>query len=473
MVGGVVAVRPGTGFALSPCVRWIRVCTAVLLSGAVGTANGCADRRAAAELRGTLERVLAAKPLAGVNASVGKDARSVYAGRQGGDLIWVRPGSIRARAATAVTTLQNAPAQHGLSGDGYKIDEIVALQRAIEKDSGDASSRTQQLAEFEGRLTTALLALGHDVALGRTRPEALDPRWKARRTAPDFVGTFERAANGDPAGWLASLQPKHGEYAALQKALAGAAPDRARQIAENLERWRWLPDDFGDRYFLVNIPSYRLLAREHGKTVLDIRVVVGKPGNETPAFSADMTTVVFSPYWNIPDTIVVGETAPAVAKDPGYLAKHDIEILRVSKSGAQAVDPSRVDWNDPDELRQLAFRQRPGAQNALGHVKFVLPNRFDVYLHDTPADALFARAGRAFSHGCVRVEEPEALAKYVLRDQPDWDGPRIVQAMQAGVEKQVKLQATIAVHIVYFTAWADDAGNVVFLPDVYKYDARQ
>ena len=199
----------------------------------------------------------------------------------------------------------------------------------------------------------------------------------------------------------------------------------------------------------------------------------GKPGNETPVFSATMTTVVFSPYWNIPDTIVAGETAPAVARDPSYLARHGIEILRVSKSGTESIDPERVHWDDPEELRELAFRQRPGAQNALGHVKFVLPNRFDVYLHDTPADELFARPGRAFSHGCIRVEEPEALARYALRDQPEWDQPRIRQAMDAGVERQVKLNTTIPVHIVYFTVWIDDAGNAQFLPDVYKYDTRQ
>jgi murein L,D-transpeptidase YcbB/YkuD len=248
---------------------------------------------------------------------------------------------------------------------------------------------------------------------------------------------------------------------------------RIAQVAINLERWRWMPADLGDRHLIVNIPRFHLEAREHGKVVMDIRVVVGKPGNNTPLFSDEMETVVLSPYWNIPDTIAEDETAPAVARDPAYLARQNIEILRVSDGRAETVRPSDVDWDDPEELKGLAFRQRPGAGNALGHVKFMFPNEYDVYLHDTPADALFARPGRAFSHGCVRVEEPEALAKYVLRDFPEWDEPTLFAAMQSGVEKHVRLKATIPVHLVYFTAWVDARGGLHFQPDVYGYDKQQ
>jgi murein L,D-transpeptidase YcbB/YkuD len=124
-------------------------------------------------------------------------------------------------------------------------------------------------------------------------------------------------------------------------------------------------------------------------------------------------------------------------------------------------------------LKELVFRQRPGAANALGHVKFLLDNPYSIYLHDTPADALFARPRRALSHGCVRLDQPQALAKYVLRDQPEWDDRRITEAMHSGDEKHVKLTQPLRVHIVYFTAWTDDAGAVQFLPDVYRYDAKQ
>ena len=132
-----------------------------------------------------------------------------------------------------------------------------------------------------------------------------------------------------------------------------------------------------------------------------------------------------------------------------------------------------MNWDDAEQLKHLAFRQRPGPGNALGHVKFLFPNEYDVYLHDTPADQLFARPGRAFSHGCVRVEEPEALAKYILGGYPEWDDESIFEAMHAGVEKHVKLREPIPVHIVYFTAWVDKNGGLHFQPDIYGYDARK
>ena len=245
---------------------------------------------------------------------------------------------------------------------------------------------------------------------------------------------------------------------------------RIQQVAINLQRWRYMPDDLGERHFFVNIPYFHLIARESGKSVMDIRVVVGKPGNNTPIFSEDMETVVFSPYWNIPDTIAENETAPAVARDPNYLARQGIEILRVSSSGTETLKASDVNWDSEDAMKGLVFRQKPGDGNALGHVKFLFPNKHNVYLHDTPADALFAKPGRAMSHGCVRVEEPEMLAKYVLRDYPEWDDQSIFAAMRAGVEKHVKLKKKIPVHIAYFTAWVDENGGLHFQPDIYGYD---
>ena len=245
---------------------------------------------------------------------------------------------------------------------------------------------------------------------------------------------------------------------------------RIAQVVLNLERWRWLPDDLGERHFLVNIPQFHLIAREQGVPVMDIRVVVGKPGNETPTFTDEMTQVVFSPYWNIPETIALEETAPAIARDPNYLARNNMEV--VSASG-RVVAANEIPWDDEDALRGLSFRQRPGATNALGFVKFLFPNEHNVYIHDTPADALFSRIGRAFSHGCVRVEEPEKLAQYVLRDRPEWTPEAILTAMRAGEEQHVKLNAPIPVHIVYFTAWVDASGGMHFLRDVYGYDAVQ
>jgi murein L,D-transpeptidase YcbB/YkuD len=295
-----------------------------------------------------------------------------------------------------------------------------------------------------------------------------------QRKIPDLVGTLAAAADNGYHGWLDPLVPKHAQYVALQRALADPAmAEHAAQIALNLERWRWMPDELGERYIIVNIPSFQLEAHQGERTVLPMKVVVGTPDNKTPVFSDVMTTTVFSPYWNVPDSIVEGETAPAAARDPGFLQRNNIENLRVTKTGTTPVDPSTVKWDDPEELKALAFRQKPGATNALGHVKFLFPNAYNVYLHDTPADALFARPGRAFSHGCVRVEKPEDLAKWLLLDAPEWTNEKIVEAMHAGEEQHVKLKQELPVHIVYFTAWADDTGVVRLYPDVYGYDAAQ
>lgn len=436
--------------------------------------GACSRTDSAQQIAASIEQQLGQKPPSHVSAGAWKDTHEFYARRQQ-TLAWMvdEQGT---KVDAAIKTL-NSAAAHGLKPADYDEQAIMKLRTlwnsedAPEKGSPE---RAQWLAESDVRITAALLTLGRDVAIGRTSPQTIDPAWKARREAPDFVGTLSSAADADLGGWLDTIKPQHPQYAALQKALADPAmAEHSGQLALNLERWRWMPDDFGARHILVNIPSFRLDARDANGTPLEMKVVVGTPEHKTPVFSEKMTTTVFSPYWNVPDSIVEGETAPAAARDPSYLSRNNIEILRVSKSGKTPVDPSTVKWDDPEELKGLAFRQKPGATNALGHVKFLFPNPYDVYLHDTPADALFARNGRAFSHGCVRVEQPEALAKWVLQDSPEWTDEKISEAMNAGEEEQVKLKQTIPVHIVYFTAWADDSGTVNFIPDVYGYDAVQ
>src|SRR5688572_21809114 len=241
---------------------------------------------------------------------------------------------------------------------------------------------------------------------------------------------------------------------------------RIRAIELNLERWRWLPDRMPDRHFVVNVPDFRLEAIEQGKAVLDMRVVVGAPDNKTPIFADEMTHVVFSPYWNVPPGIAQDETIPRAVNDPGFLTRNNMEV--VSPSG-EAIDPNSVDWSNAKGLR---IRQKPGSGNALGGVKFMFPNNFDVYLHDTNATKLFDRIERGLSHGCVRVEEPHKLAQYVLRDQAEWTPEAIDAAMKAGQEKHVKLKTHLPVYIVYKTAWVHD-GGVRFLKDLYGHDATQ
>jgi murein L,D-transpeptidase YcbB/YkuD len=246
---------------------------------------------------------------------------------------------------------------------------------------------------------------------------------------------------------------------------------RIRQLQLNLERWRWLPHDLGDRYIFVNVPEFRLEIHEAERVPLSMNVITGARNTPTPIFSDTMTHVVFSPYWNVPDSIASGETLPAAQSDPSFLDRNGIEVVGTS---GRVVDPSTIDWSAATDEGTFPyrFRQRPGSSNSLGLVKFIFPNEHDVYLHDTPADMLFKRAYRALSHGCVRLEKPQALAEYLLRDQPEWTAERIAAAMHAGEEKHVKLAKPIPVHLMYWTARVHQDGTVHFRPDVYGRDSR-
>jgi murein L,D-transpeptidase YcbB/YkuD len=247
--------------------------------------------------------------------------------------------------------------------------------------------------------------------------------------------------------------------------------DRIRQIQVNLERWRWMPATLGERYIAVNIPEFRLdLVEPDGRTAMTMRVVVGKEQSRTPAFSDQMTYLELNPAWNLPSSIANEEVLPKLASNPGYLASQDMEVVRGWGDGEEVVDASSVDWSQLG--KEYRLRQRPGAANPLGKVKFMFPNEFDVYLHDTPADHLFSRTERDFSHGCIRLEKPIELAEYLLRDDPKWTPEAIRAAIDSGAHDTIKLPRPIAVHLLYWTAWVEKDGTVQFRKDVYGHDAR-
>ena len=243
---------------------------------------------------------------------------------------------------------------------------------------------------------------------------------------------------------------------------------RIAQIEANLERLRWLPSDMGTRHIVVNIPAYELQVHEGNQIPLTMKVVVGTNANRTPLFSDMIETVVFSPYWNIPESIATKEIFPKIMKDPDYRLRQNIEVVKVGKR-TEVVDPSKINWDDAPAAFQYQLRQKPGPKNSLGLVKFLFPNEFNVYLHDTPADNLFDRFTRNFSHGCVRVERPLELASYLLHDQPEWTAEKIETAMHSDSETHVALKTPVAVHIVYWTAWVDSTGVLQIRPDVYGY----
>ncbi len=252
-----------------------------------------------------------------------------------------------------------------------------------------------------------------------------------------------------------------------------SAETRVRQIAINMERWRSLPQDLGHRHIAVNVPNFTLEVVENDHPVLDMKVVVGKMIEEraTPTFSANMTYVVLNPYWYVPKNIAEKELWPLHQRNPQYFGRNNFDIHRIPIGYKQVADPNATDGAKKSvRVYDYVIRQGPGPKNALGRVKFMFPNAYSVYLHDTPSKDLFNRTVRAFSHGCIRIEKPLDLAEYILRDAPKWSKKAIQATLRRDKEQTVYLPEPIPVHIQYWTAWVNDEGELQFRNDIYRYD---
>jgi murein L,D-transpeptidase YcbB/YkuD len=320
--------------------------------------------------------------------------------------------------------------------------------------------------ETEVALTKGLMRYVRDVRFGRWNPGIYA---KPEGSLGELTWNVAHDAGGVEAG-LRKLDPPFAEYRRLETALAQAGEaDRAR-IAQTMDRWRWLPRQFPRGAILVNVPEFQLRAIGPDNDVqLEMRVVVGLINHQTPSFTADLKHVVFGPYWNVPRSILTNEIIPDIVKDRTYLTRNAYEV----RNAEGRVLGSEVSDEVLAGLRsgELSVRQVPGPKNALGRVKFLFPNQEDVYLHDTPSRNLFAREQRAFSHGCVRVENPQALAEWVLRGEADWTPGRIAASMKQSKSLQLNLKETIPVFLLYHTVTASEDGQVHYWKDLYKRDA--
>lgn len=406
---------------------------------------------------------------------------------------------------------------HGLRAEDYHASAIDRLRTG----SGRGT-------ELDLLLSDAFLLLGGDLLRGRVDPRTLTPTWCLPPREADLIGALEAAASGgEPiARVLGRLAPAHHAYQRLREALSRYREIRARgaweripagptlrpgddsprvesirrrlqasgdlplvssgsvidpalerairqfqrlhgleedgivgpqtlremdvtvderidELELNLERMRWIPD-VGSRFAVVNIAAFEMVVVEAGAQALRMRVVVGEPFQKTPVFSSAITEVIFSPYWNVPQSIAARELWPRERREPGYLAQEHIRVLASGR-----------------------LRQDPGPWNALGRVKFFVPNEHDVYLHDTPATALFSLSSRAFSHGCMRLEKPLELAEWLLRDDPRWTHAAIAAAAEVGREQRVRLRSPLPLHVLYSTAWVEESGELHFRRDVY------
>lgn len=248
---------------------------------------------------------------------------------------------------------------------------------------------------------------------------------------------------------------------------------RIHQIEKALERWGEGPPWPEETYLAVNIPAYAVAYFQEGQVKFESRVIVGMKNWPTPILNATLTHVVFNPKWHVPQKIAVKEVIPDIRKDAEYLGKKRMRVFATGEGKTEEIDPETVDWNDPNlDARRYVFRQDSGDANALGRIKFLFPNPYDVYLHDTPNRSFFQRDFRALSHGCIRVERPLDLAGLVFSREADWPMKKIEGAIARGQEQFVKLSNPIPVHLYYRTAWVDEKGRVQFRQDIYGRDKK-
>jgi len=301
---------------------------------------------------------------------------------------------------------------------------------------------------------------GKTLKLGAVSPAVLQVKQRLQQTGDLTIADTSLVFNDTLLNAVKSFQVRHGYTpdgvigASVLKEMNVPVQTRLEQILINMERMRWMPNEpASDNLIVVNIPEYVLHMYEGKKKVWDMNVVVGKDGHNTTVFTGDLNQVVFSPHWNVPESIVKDEILPKMASDPGYLQAQNMEI--VSDNGGSGLP---------------TIRQLPGGKNALGNVKFLFPNSFNIYFHDTPSKSLFEKDKRAYSHGCIRLSDPTKMAQYLLRNQSEWTPERIDEAMNAGEEKFVKVKKAVPVFITYYTAWVDDNGKLNFREDIYKHD---
>jgi murein L,D-transpeptidase YcbB/YkuD len=366
------------------------------------------------------------------------------------DLVVTLRGLMNARD-TAAELERLEPPFEGYWRTEKALAEYMALAR---EDDGELLPATKKPVE-PGNLYPGVTRLERLLRLlGDFRPND---------TLVDALKRFQIRHGLDPDGRLGK---------ATLKQLNTPLAQRVRQLQLVLERWRWVPHSFPRPPIVVNIPEFRLRAYDDRyQAELEMKVVVGKAyRHKTPVFSNEMTHVIFRPYWDVPLSIQRAELVPKIAKDPAYLAENDYEIV----DSRRQVVPSAV--VTPDMLARLRsgklfIRQIPGDKNALGDVKFLFPNEYNVYLHGTPAKSLFLKSRRDFSYGCIRVEKPEELAQWVLRGLPGWDMDCIREAENGTASQRVNLDKPIPVLIVYGTAVVREGGEVFFFDDIYGHDA--
>jgi len=387
-------------------------------------------------------------------------ATHIYTGR-------IVPGSVSENLDVAPKKLDEA----GLLVQLATSADPVKVLAALEPTHPEFLALKAALANFEQNQTDRPLQIEAGATLKPGMSDARVPVLRQRFELPEAVDTvyddsvveavkaFQQTANLYVDGVMGP---------ATLAALNGGAPLTKADILANMERWRWMPRDLGAFNVLVNIPEFRLSINRDNQEEYTTRVVVGTTKHQTPIFSESIRHIVVNPYWNVPSSIVKAEIAPAVMANPGYIDSHNYDLLYQGNP----VSPWQVDWNQVSATNfPFRIRQRPGTSNALGQIKFLFPNKHDVYLHDTPSKSLFERDFRAYSHGCVRVQNPMEFADALLANEPTLSRASL-EGMFGAAERWVNPEQQIPVHIAYFTVRVAADGSLQSFDDIYGHNAN-
>lgn len=333
-----------------------------------------------------------------------------------------------------------------------------------------------QLREIEARGGWPKVPPGRPI-----KPGAADPRIPAVRARLMASGELRPHARAESPRYDAELQKAVGLFQErhrldangiidkdLIEAMNVSTASRIGQVRVNLERARWVVEGLSDDFLLVNLPAFKAYVIRGGKNVWEGRTQIGDEARQTPTFRADMRTVVFNPDWTVPPTMLAEEVIPGMQENGDYLARADLVLLDADN---KEVDPASVDWRRADSRSfPYTLRQRPAADNALGRVKFLFPNRHSIYIHDTPSRTLFDSESRTFSHGCIRLENPLELARLLLSGQDGWNAEKIDQVLATGETKNVELETPLPVLIVYWTVSVGASGELRYMRDFYDLD---
>ena len=407
--------------------------------------------------------------------------KQFYAERQN-EPVWTTPTGYTSAAESVRAEIARSD-DWGLDASAFRIPPLTAGRELTRAERADA----------EIALSLAVLQYARYARGGRTDPLSLSRNLDRQPSLLDPRKVIDAAvATSAPDAYLRSLHPQHPQFERLRRlyvaakhtnpreddvtsgkgkgtkkrATSGPSPEK---ILVNMEQWRWMPEDLGRFYVWVNIPEYMVRVIKDGREIHSERVVVGRMTTPTPIFSDEMQHIIFHPFWNVPESIKNNELLPSLAAGDYHVLSR--QGLRVALRGRE-IDPGSVDWGRAD-MRKYHIYQPPGGSNALGMVKFLFPNKHDVYLHDTPSRGLFDAQSRAYSHGCIRVRHPLKLAEVLLGEDQSWSPSRVAMTVQRGPQdNQVNLQGKVPVHLTYFTMWVDDDGRVRTFSDVYDHEHR-